>query len=85
MTSARVRTFVPEEMPVLSAQQWRGAVLAAVGAGGRVVTLYGRPDPKDVVVTAVLETDGHEIIVLRSVVEREHGYRRPSGVPLLRA
>jgi Ni,Fe-hydrogenase III large subunit len=74
MSSARVRTFVPDEMPVLPTERWRRAVLDAVRAGSRVVTLYGRPAASDVVVTAVLESAGHETTVLRGAVERERGY-----------
>jgi len=76
MTSARVHTFVPAEMPARSADQWRSAVLDVVLAGGRVVTLFGRPDDSanGVVVTAALETVAHELVVLRGSVDRARGY-----------
>jgi Ni,Fe-hydrogenase III large subunit len=61
-------------MPIAAARDWRDGVDAALRAGARVITLYGRPDASGILVTAVLETSAGEMSVLRGRVDREIGY-----------
>ncbi|MEQ1503548.1 MAG: hydrogenase, partial [Myxococcota bacterium] len=60
---------------VLAASDWRDGLLAAVGAGARLVALVGRPDGDDGVrLTAVTESDDGGLRVTRAVVARDDGY-----------
>src|SRR6266542_1928613 len=53
---------------------WRERIRARLGQGARVVTLFGRPDGAEVLVTAVLQHGDGGLELLRTRVTREHGY-----------
>lgn len=72
MTSALARTFRASELPSLAPKEWRHAVEAALGAGARPLTMYGRAAPGGVMVTAVLED--RDLTVLRTVLDPRAGY-----------
>jgi Ni,Fe-hydrogenase III large subunit len=58
---------------LLEVGAWRAQLLERVAAGIRPVTLYGRPDGDQVLLTAVLQ-DGARLLVSRTRVTRGLGY-----------
>jgi Ni,Fe-hydrogenase III large subunit len=67
----------------LDVKAWRADVLARLGDGARIVTLYGRPAqpipgaasaPAEVVVTAVLQQGDGRLEVSRTVMDAARGY-----------
>ena len=55
--------------PVLDLAAWAQAVAQALDAGSGLVTLLGRPDGAQTVLTAVLQDNTHGLQVLRGVAE----------------
>lgn len=74
MTSARVRMFCLDDVPVLDPKPWRDALEAALGGGARALTMYGRRDGSGVAIAAVVEDQTSATTLLRTVVDRETGY-----------
>lgn len=62
------------QLTVEDTRDWRDRVRARLGQGARAVTLFGRPDDAEVLLTAVLQDAGGALEVLRTRVTREHGY-----------
>ncbi len=75
-----------EEAEPLPVRAWRDELLAELGAGARMVTLFGRPDGDGVLVTAVLELSPGRLRVRRTSVDRERGYHAlTESLPALQA
>ncbi len=73
--SVRVHHQPVEALTAHDPRSWRAAVVAALGAGGRLVTLYGRPGvADDVVVTAIVQAADGALQVERTAVAPAHGY-----------
>lgn len=53
---------------------WRARLVREVSAGCRLVTLFGRPERDEVLLTAVLERPGAVLEVLRTRVDPKEGY-----------
>jgi Ni,Fe-hydrogenase III large subunit len=62
------------QLPLDDTRAWRDGVRARLGQGARVVTLFGRPDEAEVLLTAVLQDTRGELEVLRTRVTPAHGY-----------
>lgn len=62
------------ELAPLRLEDWADACGRALEAGGRLVTLFGRVDGDEVVVTAVLQSPGAGLGVLRSRARRTERY-----------
>ncbi len=83
MTSVRVHREVAAGIEALDVAAWRSTLLSRVAAGMRPVTMYGRRDGSNVLVTAVLD-DGVRLHASRTAVEETHGYHElTSTVPAL--
>jgi Ni,Fe-hydrogenase III large subunit len=61
-------------IPSLEPPAWATEVRARLALDHRLVTLYGRPDPAGVVVTAVLAAAPRELSLLRTTVDPAHGF-----------
>jgi Ni,Fe-hydrogenase III large subunit len=78
-----LRRAAATEIETLAISEWRSKLLESTAAGMRPVTLYGRRDGTDVLVTAVLQ-EGTDLQVLRTRVEPSHGYHElTSQIPAL--
>lgn len=73
-SSAVVHSVDLASLPILESKPWREALLGALHAGGRVVTVFGRAERDAVTITSVLEAADHSIQVLRAAVSKEQGY-----------
>ncbi len=86
MPSVTTHLATPAEAAPLAPRAWRDEVLAEVAAGARPVTLFGREEGGDVLVTAVLERAVGTLWVRRARVERETGYHAlTDGLPAFHA
>jgi Ni,Fe-hydrogenase III large subunit len=74
MTSANVTVLPIGDLEVLDPHAWREAMEKALRAGARPITMYGRTEASDVVVTAVLDDGTSKHAVLRTVVAPDTGY-----------
>lgn len=73
-------TMPTREIAVLELNEWTDRCAQALGAGDRMITLFGRPDANDeVVVTAVLQGDERKLSVLRGRGRRHESF--PSLTP----
>jgi Ni,Fe-hydrogenase III large subunit len=61
-------------LPVQESAEWARAVRARLTEGARPVTLFGRPDGAQVVVTAVLQNGSGALEALRGRVDPQPGY-----------
>jgi Ni,Fe-hydrogenase III large subunit len=62
------------ELPVHHAREWVAGVRTRLEAGARPVTLFGRPDGSDVLLTAVLQARTGALEAVRGRVTHERGY-----------
>lgn len=62
------------ELPVLEAKPWRERLLAELRAGARPLTLYGRLEGDQVLLTAVLRGAENRILVQRGRAQVAQGY-----------
>jgi Ni,Fe-hydrogenase III large subunit len=62
------------ELPQLDPKAWRADVVERQKAGARVLSLFGRRDELDVLVTAVFRDAAGALQVSRTRAELEHGY-----------
>ena len=53
--SANVSLFSVDDLEVLEVHAWRSAMEKALGSGARLLTMYGRAEASDVIVTTVLD------------------------------
>jgi Ni,Fe-hydrogenase III large subunit len=83
MSSVLVHRQSASAVEMLDVRVWRAELLARVRAGMRPVTLYGRPAPEGVLLTAVLQ-DGARLVLSRTTVDPAHGYHElTSEIPAL--
>lgn len=73
-TSIIVHQVATDDIPSLNVDTWRGDLLARMGAGARVITLYGRRAGDDVTITSVLQDPDRTIHVSRTVAPADAGY-----------
>jgi Ni,Fe-hydrogenase III large subunit len=68
--------FLPAaaDLAPLAAEAWREALAAAIAEGGRLVSLYGRADGAEVLLTAIVDDPTGAPRVLRARVDPEVGY-----------
>lgn len=77
VSSATVRLYPVDDLPLLDPRAWRERVDEALRGGARPLTMYGRADDggrRGVLITAVLEDESSELAVLRTVVDADSGY-----------
>lgn len=73
MSSVLVHRVATADIETLPVPAWRDTLLGRARAGSRPVTLYGRRDGDEVLLTAVHQ-DGSGLVVSRTRVEPAHGY-----------
>lgn len=73
MTSVLVHRLAADDIETLDVGTWRTTLLDRARAGKRVLTMYGRAVADGVLLTVVHE-DAGELLVSRTIVDREHGY-----------
>jgi Ni,Fe-hydrogenase III large subunit len=74
VNAAVVKRIAKAELEELEARAWRDHVAAELRAGARAITLFGRSEGEQVVVTAVLESTRGELLVSRTALEPHVGY-----------
>jgi len=63
-----------DELVAYEAKGWLAQVRGRLERRERLVTLYGRADAGEVVVTAVLEPEPHQLVALRTRIDAARGY-----------
>jgi Ni,Fe-hydrogenase III large subunit len=72
--SVVVQSLASGSIPQLPPRSWREDLLRRHGSGGRLVSLFGRREANEVLVTAVLRELAGELTVTRTRVAVDHGY-----------
>lgn len=74
MSSVFTHVAPVSQLPVLAPSAWRDRVEGELRRGSHPLTLYGRTAADGVLVTAILEGEGAEVVVVRAVLDAEAGY-----------
>jgi Ni,Fe-hydrogenase III large subunit len=74
ISSALVQRVDTTSLPVLAIEAWRDTLSQSLGAGARLVTLYGRRVGDEVSLSAVLEERDDSVRLLRALVPVHVGY-----------
>lgn len=62
------------DLPVHPAREWMAAVRSCAEQGSRLVTLFGRADGSDVLLSAVFQSPAGVLDAVRGIVTHERGY-----------
>lgn len=68
-----VKMWEPSELPVRDLAEWRHDLEERLRSG-RMLTMWGRPEGNEVLLTAVLQAEDGALSALRTSVYRQHGY-----------